>query len=60
MREEGSRERGKQGEEKGRCYRQAEEGNMCPERNTKVAKWHRTLDPMATFSKGCEGDLSNY
>ena len=26
----------------------------------KVPKWHRTLDLMATFSKGCERDHSNY
>ena len=47
-------------EEKGRCYRQDEEGDTCPERDMKVLKWHRTLNLMATFSEGCERDHSKY
>ena len=33
---------------------------MCPERNMKVPKWHITLNPMATFPKGCDRDHSKY
>ena len=43
-----------------RCYRKAERGNMCPERNKKIPKWHRTLDSVTTLAKGCERNHPKY